>query len=110
MSRPTWIAALDATLDKAVDRCNETDAAVMAFLSDHIKVIDEYKALCMTRANAYQDVRNTEDAIRSLGYVVMDGEGVIAKNESRLGDRKYSASEDERKAREALANGEPDER
>jgi len=103
MIRPTWIAALDTTLDESMIRCDETDAAVRGFLAKHIRVIDEYKALCMARANAYGDVRNTEDAIRRLGYVVMDGTRGVPLNDSRLGDRQYSATSDEWAAREALS-------
>lgn len=100
MSRPAWIAALDVALNASMDRCDKGDAAITAFLAQHITVVDEYRNLQNARATSYSDVRHTEDVIRSLGYVALkaDGSG-LPKNESRLGDRSYNGSADELAAR-----------
>jgi len=114
MSRPAHIAALDAAITESITRFTAADAAVKRFYAEHIVTIDTLDAgergVLDPRATAYNDVRNCEEAIRKLGFVVL---GAIGKDErgrdkSTLGDRTYSAQDDRMRARAYAAANRPE--
>jgi hypothetical protein len=101
MTRPAHIAPLDAALFESLGKIDEADAAVAAFLDEHLDVLDAYDEVLHKRADVYGAVRSIEDAIRQLGYVVVlpDG-GTVSRDEGVLGKRSYAAHDDRRAARE----------
>jgi hypothetical protein len=99
VSRPPHIAAIDTALDDAVAKATEADEHVRATLDLHIDALDAINAALNDRASAYGDVQACEDAIRKLGYVVLDGKGgTLGPNSRRLSG--YSALQDESDARD----------
>lgn len=101
MSRPTHIAALDGVVFHSLDRLAAEEDALSDFLEENIAVIDKYTQLRTKRANAFYDVRNAEDAIRKLGYVVLKpGGGTVPKQGSNLDGKTLSIDSDEAAARE----------
>lgn len=100
MKRPTPIAALDAALNESLARLDAAEAEVARVTLKHIAAIDELNAVRSERANAHHDALFCEDAIRTLGYAVLDPtQGTVAKGASLLDGRSYSTQKDEQEAR-----------
>ena len=106
MSRPAYIAPLDAAIADALARYDAAELKVQRIYDRHIAVLDaieaELEGALRVRSEAYMAVDDCEKAIRKLGYVVLGaiGKDASGRDKSSLGDRTYSDRSDKESARE----------
>lgn len=88
MARPAHIAALDAALDKRMDELRAAEVEMRRVLDANIAEYDRISGVVdgatKPQMNAFYDARMIEEAIRKLGYVVLDGPRAVGKDKSRL--------------------------
>jgi len=94
MSRPAHIAALDEALEAALQRLTDAETALPAVLDRNLAAVDEVDAAASARADAFYAAKNCEDAIRQLGYVVLNGNQTVPKGASLLDGRSFSLADD----------------
>lgn len=104
MSRPAHIAALDAALRENLKRLDEAEVEVTEVTRKHVKTLDaiqvEMGEVQRERSDAFSAARSCEDAIRQLGYVVLNPiGGTIGADKSLLDGRSYSTANDMQEAR-----------
>jgi hypothetical protein len=71
MSRPAPIAALDAAIEEHLAALIEAEKKLGRTLADNIRAVSAVDEAVRVRSEAFYAVRQCEDAIRKLGYVVL---------------------------------------